>query len=118
MENNKNTGKRILTWGAFVLVVALVVWGMIAAGKKAEKENANVARVDEVTSTDWIRGATSSPVTIIEYSDFQCPACAAYFPIVEKLVAENSDKFRFVYRHFPLSQHANAVPAARAAEAA
>ncbi|MDQ5893500.1 MAG: hypothetical protein QG640_512 [Patescibacteria group bacterium] len=109
--------KRIFTWGSFALIVVLIVWGMIAAANKAERESAGVASVDQVTATDWIKGATSSPVTIIEYSDFQCPACAAYFPLIEKLIAENTN-VRFVYRHFPLQQHNNAMPASRATEAA
>ncbi|MEK7463681.1 MAG: thioredoxin domain-containing protein [Patescibacteria group bacterium] len=110
--------KRIFTWGGFIVVIGLIVWGMVAASNKAERESAGVAAVDQVTDTDWVKGAaTSSLVTIIEYSDFQCPACAAYFPVMEKLVAENPF-VRFVYRHFPLPQHGNAIPASEAAEAA
>jgi protein-disulfide isomerase len=109
--------KRIFTWGTFVLIIGLIIWGMIAAANKAEKESAGIAPVNEVTSSDWVMGNASSTVTLIEYSDFQCPSCAAYFPIVEKVVTENSSKLQFVYRHFPLTQHLNAVPASRAAEA-
>ena len=112
--------KRILTWGSFIIVIGLIVWGMIAAANKAERESASAAPVDDVVATDWVREATSteSVATLIEYSDFQCPACASFFPVVERLISENGDKVRFVYRHFPLPQHANAVPAAIAAEAA
>lgn len=110
--------KRIITWGGFIVVVILIIWGMIAAGKKANKETQNVASAGEVTATDWIEGATSSPVTLIEYSDFQCPACYAYFPLVQKLIKENPGEVRLVYRHFPLPQHGNAMPAAEASEAA
>lgn len=110
--------KRILTWGGFVLIIGLIIWGMIAAANKADRESAGILPVEQITETDWVRGATDSPVTIIEYSDFQCPACGMYFPLVEKLFAENSSQFRFVYRHFPLPQHANAKVAAQAAEAA
>lgn len=52
------------------------------------------------------------------YSDFQCPACATYYPLVKRVVDGNIDKIRFVYRHFPLPQHQNAMPAAQASEAA
>lgn len=110
--------KRIFTWGAFIIIVGLIVWGMIAAANKAERESMSIASVDEVASTDWVKGNASSTVTLIEYSDFQCPACGAYFPLVEKAVADNISNIRFVYRHFPLTQHANAIPAAQAAEAA
>ena len=111
--------KRILSWGAFILVIILIVWGMIAAANKAKRETAGIAPVDQVAATDWVKEATSSPsVTLVEYSDFQCPACALYFPVVEKLLAEKGDKVRFVYRHFPLPQHGNAIPASQASQAA
>ncbi len=110
--------KRIYTWGAFVLIIGLITWGMIAAAKKADKENANIAPSDKVTAEDWVRGNASSTVTVVEYSDFQCPSCGQYYPLVEKVFAENSNKFQYVYRHFPLPQHPNAIPAAKAVEAA
>ncbi|HEY9583621.1 MAG TPA: thioredoxin domain-containing protein [Candidatus Paceibacterota bacterium] len=109
--------KRILSWGGFVIVVGLIVWGLIVAANKAEREGNAVASVDEVTSSDWVKGATSSAVTLIEYSDFQCPACGSYFPVVERLLLENP-QVRFVYRHFPLQQHVNAFAASQASEAA
>lgn len=110
--------KRILTWGGFILIIVLIVWGLIAAANKAEKENAGLASVDEITATDWVKGATSSSITLVEYSDFQCPACATYSPVIEQLLAEKGAQFRFVYRHFPLPQHGHAIEASQAAEAA
>jgi protein-disulfide isomerase len=110
--------KRILSWGAFIAFIGLIVWGMIAASNKAERESLGIMPVDKVSETDWVKGATTTGVTIVEYSDFQCPACAAYFPLVEEVYSKESNNFQFVYRHFPLSQHKNAIPAAQAAEAA
>jgi protein-disulfide isomerase len=56
---------------------------------------------------------------MIEYGDFECPACGVYAPIVERLVATDaSTTLRLVFRHFPLPQHANAPLAAQASEAA
>ncbi len=56
---------------------------------------------------------------LIEYSDFQCPACGVYYPIIKALQQEFGESIVFVYRHFPLRQiHANADLAARSAEAA
>ncbi|MEK7213847.1 MAG: thioredoxin domain-containing protein [Patescibacteria group bacterium] len=110
--------KRIITWGSFIVIVGLIIWGMIAANNKAEREQAVVASPEEITEMDWVKGNATSTVILMEYSDFQCPACAIYFPLVERLFAESVGGFRFVYRHFPLSQHANAVPAAQATEVA
>lgn len=112
------TINRILSWGVFIVIIGLIVWGMVAAANKAEKIDKALAPVDKVVDTDWVRGSTTTEVTIIEYSDFQCPACGAYFPIVEEVNEKYGNNFRFVYRHFPLTQHKNAIPAAQAAEAA
>ncbi|MDP2838101.1 MAG: thioredoxin domain-containing protein [Candidatus Moranbacteria bacterium] len=73
----------------------------------------------DLTDKDWVRGASDAPVTLIEYTDFQCPACGAYYPIIEQLSKEFEGKLKFVVRHYPLMQiHPNALGAARAAEAA
>ena len=56
---------------------------------------------------------------MIEYGDFQCPACASYFPLLKQLEQEYGDQLEIAYRHFPLRAiHANAQIAAQAAEAA
>lgn len=69
--------------------------------------------------TNHVKGAGTSGVTLLEYGDFQCPACAAYYPAIENLVASYGDQITFQFRHFPLvSIHPNAFGASRAAEAA
>jgi protein-disulfide isomerase len=63
-------------------------------------------------------GKPDAPVTIIAFTDYQCPSCAAMHPELERLVKEYGDKVRLVTRDFPLSQHTEAFKAAEAAEAA
>lgn len=63
-------------------------------------------------------GDAHAPVTIVAFTDYQCPSCAAMHPALERLVKENPGKVRLVARDFPLSQHAEAFKAAEAAEAA
>jgi protein-disulfide isomerase len=67
---------------------------------------------------DPVRGEASAPVTIVEFTDFQCPACAAMHPILEDALKSYGNKVRFVVRDFPLMMHANARKAAEAANAA
>lgn len=74
--------------------------------------------IDAVSAVDHVKGNSNANVVLIEYSDFQCPACGAYYPLVRKLSEDYASDIAFVYRHFPLQQHPNAIPAARAAEAA
>jgi protein-disulfide isomerase len=64
------------------------------------------------------RGPEGAPVVIVEFADFECPACGAMRPVLEEVIAEHPDKIRFFYKHFPLGMHPNAEKAARAAVAA
>lgn len=59
-----------------------------------------------------------SKVTLIEFSDYQCPACAYYHPIVDSLKETYGGQLKVIYKDFPLNQHQYAALAARAAEAA
>lgn len=68
---------------------------------------------------DPAQGIAAAPVTVVMFSDFQCPACSAVHPVLKKVIAEYKDKVRFVVRDFPLTNiHANAFQAAQAANAA
>ena len=67
---------------------------------------------------DPARGETNAPVTIVEFTDFQCPACAAMHPVLEEVLKSYGNKVRFVVRDFPLNQHEYARKAAEAANAA
>jgi protein-disulfide isomerase len=72
-----------------------------------------------VNAADHVQGDAKSKVIIVEYSDFECPACRTYYFLMKQLMVEFSDRVVFVYRHFPLTEiHQNAEFAARAAEAA
>lgn len=53
---------------------------------------------------DHIRGNLDAPVTLIEYSDFECPFCKSFHSTVRKVVDESNGRVRWVYRHFPLDQ--------------
>ena len=64
-------------------------------------------------------GAADSKIVIVEFSDYQCPYCAKAHETLKQLIAKYPDRFKLVYKHFPLFNiHTEAVPAARAAWAA
>jgi protein-disulfide isomerase len=67
---------------------------------------------------DPVRGEATAPVTIVEFTDFQCPSCAAMQPILEEVLKSYGNKVKLVVRDFPLPMHANARKAAEAANAA
>src|SRR5256885_9037616 len=62
--------------------------------------------------------APKSKVTVVEFGDFQCPACGAAYPIVHQILEQYKGKINFVFRNYPLPIHQNAPMAAEAAEAA
>jgi hypothetical protein len=64
------------------------------------------------------RGPADAPVTVVEFADFECPACQAARPMVDKVLGRYSGRVRFVFKHYPLSVHENSETAARAAVAA
>ena len=70
------------------------------------------------TDDQPVKGNPSASVTIVEFTDFECPSCARQHPVLDRIVSEYGDRLRLVVRDFPLSQHANARKAAEAAEAA
>ena len=70
------------------------------------------------TDDQPVKGTASAPVTIVAFTDFECPSCGLQHPVLDRIVNEFGDRVRLVVRDFPLSQHANARKAAEAAEAA
>ncbi len=76
------------------------------------------AAIPPVTEADWSRGNPDAKYTIIEYSDFMCPYCAAISPVLQDLLATRPDDVRLVFRHFPLPSHPLSMLGTQAAEAA
>ncbi len=75
-----------------------------ARGERREAD-ARIATMRPVSKgRDHIRGNPGAPVTLIEYSDFECPFCKSFHPTVKKVVDESRGQVRWVYRHFPLDQ--------------
>lgn len=72
----------------------------------------------EVVSDDYIKGNKNASITLVEYLDFECEACRAYYPLVKQLAEEFKTDVRFVNRYFPLPGHKNGMQAALAVEAA
>ena len=102
-----------------VIITVLVVAGAIFWGIRTQDSGSKNVNV-EVTDEDTYLGNKDAKVTLVEYSDFQCPACKAFEDIVKQLQESYSaEDLKIVYRHFPLrSIHPNADLAAQAAEAA
>jgi protein-disulfide isomerase len=85
--------------------------------KKALEDSFNNPLQAEIRSDESFRGSKDAPITLIEYSDFECPFCSRGFSTVMELMNKYQGKIRFVYKHLPLSFHPNAMPASQYYEA-
>lgn len=104
-----------------ILAVVIVGLGALFVITKPEESGNGAFEGDAavVQEDDHVYGNREAEVVLIEYGDFQCPACASYYPIIKEVKEEFKDDIAFVFRHFPLiSLHPNAFSASRAAEAA
>jgi len=80
---------------------------------------ASARLVVPVGESDHAQGPETALVTLVEYGDYQCPACGQAYPIIKELLARLGRRVRFVFRNFPLATvHPHAEGAAEAAEAA
>ena len=120
--------KKNLIASAIVFSGVLIAGAILFSGKGqnvadilGSRENAGEsASVDirPVGADEHIMGENDAILTIVEFSDFECPFCRQFHPTMERVVKDSAGKVRWVYRHFPLSRHKEAFPAAIASECA
>lgn len=86
---------------------------------ETDQYQAVVDQQPPVTEDDWIYGNPDAPITVVEYEDFQCPACPGFSLSIKQLINDFPDSIRVVFRHLPLpSIHDKAYISSMAAEAA
>ena len=105
--------------GIGLVTLVIIVAGVFLLGRKTTPASP-VQNEQKVlgSSIRNFQGNANATVKIVEFADFQCPACGVAHPIVKSIIEKNQDKVYFVYRHYPLSSHRNAKLAAQASEAA
>ncbi|MBT4941891.1 MAG: thioredoxin domain-containing protein [Candidatus Magasanikbacteria bacterium] len=116
----KASHKSILIWSCIIGGIILLLWFLTSVGTKPQQtEVGTISLSQPATAQDHSKGAEGAAFTLVEYSDFECPACAARGPVLEQLLHEFPNDVRIIYRHFPLTSiHDNAMLAAQATEAA
>jgi protein-disulfide isomerase len=118
-EHRASQRKRMIRTASIWLVGILFLTGIgFGISKLSAPVESTSLLASGISLNDNSKGNSESSVVLVEYSDFQCPACGAYYPLLKALVEEFGSEIRFVYRHFPLAQHQHAELAGRAAEAA
>lgn len=104
-----------------VITLAIIGGGTFFLDKSSTKQPTPAAKVDQnilVRPDSNKTGSDSAKVTLVEFADFQCPACGVAYPTVKQVRENYQGKINFVFRHFPLPQHKNGLKAAEAVEAA
>ena len=108
----------VLVIGGLTLLVFL---GIIAMGQKKPPISPVMTEVSNeqlYAPHSYSLGDVNAATILVEFSDFQCPACAAFHPIIKGLIEKYPQDLRIIYRHFPLPQHKNAQKAAEASQIA
>lgn len=104
---------------AIVVACLIALFGIFAVTSKKDSNTNNTTNGSKATLSNNVMGKNTKKVTLVEYGDFQCPACGQYHPIVKQLVSQYENDIQFQFRNFPLQTiHPNARASARAAEAA
>ncbi len=112
---------------AIVIAGALIAWGLLSKDNspKPQEENPSQQATEElsfkpVSGDDNILGNPQADITIIEYSDIECPYCKIFYSTSKKIMDEygKDGKVALVFRHFPLQGHPDAKPKAAATECA
>lgn len=100
-------------------IVIGIIMAVLIGGSVWYSNNVTVMYDEGVEVISHIKGNKDATVKLVEYSDFECPACANFSTVVEQVMVAYGDQLAFEYKHFPLMQiHPHAEAAARAAEAA
>lgn len=104
--------------GIGLATLLLVFGGVFFFSRQPQTASLDTGQIDLVGDGKYATGSAQAKVKVVEFGDFQCPACGTAHPIVKQIIENNKDKIYFVFRNFPLALHLNARDAARAAEAA
>jgi len=113
----------MINWKLLTLILGGTVLILIAASlffsKPVDNTSVKFDQQKLVVGAAHITGDENAPVTIVEFSDFQCPACRTAAATLDGVLEKHKGEIKFIYRHFPLTSiHKNAMAASIASEAA
>lgn len=123
--------KRNIVFVSVVVATLILLLGGVYLFSKNPQESATAKEVNPellvhegvvttsgIQNGEYLPASESAKVSIVEFGDYQCPACASYYPFIKQLLTELPGRINYTFRNFPLNQHKNAIPAAYAVEAA
>lgn len=115
MINRLSTEAKIL--GTIGIITVVLLLGGIIFLAKTQSSSAGPTSSDQVSNIDYSKGqkigSDSAKLRLVEFSDFQCPACLAFEPTVREILSAKHENFQYIYRYFPLpaNVHKNALAA-------
>lgn len=105
--------------GIGIATIVLLIGGVFyLSGTNPQVTSAGTVDKKVLGASKNTIGKKDAKVTVVEFADFQCPACGAFAPDMKKILSDHDGKIYYIYRHFPLPLHKNAMKAAQAAEIA
>jgi protein-disulfide isomerase len=121
--------RNIVFIGVITATIVLVVGGTFLFTKggtgTTEKKidtsrlvSQNSTRTSGYANGTYLPASPSATVTLVEFGDYECPACSVYSPMIKQLLTEFSGKITYVFRNYPLPQHKNAPLSSYTVEAA
>ncbi|HYK08260.1 MAG TPA: thioredoxin domain-containing protein [Candidatus Eisenbacteria bacterium] len=118
-EQKKKLYQTVAWWSFGGMLLVLAIWALVVFSQGSSSLSSATLKQPPVTKADFQTNPSGAKATLVEYADFQCPACKAYDPIVRQLLKDYGEKLNLVYRMFPLKTvHQNAINSAKAAYAA
>lgn len=124
-KSNSGQANKATIWFVVIFLVVITAVVIVAGAYSSGSSSNNVSSTfvattaPAITASDWTEGNPNAKVSLVEYGDFECPACGEYFPVMQQLFQNYSSTVLFVFRNFPLTTiHPFAQISSQAAEAA
>lgn len=122
VQKKRGSSRRIF----YVILAVIAVGGVALLATMNQRSGADTSSRPSITTTiplDTLPalGKADAPVTVVEYADFQCPACGVFATTLKAGIVKDyvdTGKVRFLFHDFPLPQHGNSIAAAEAARSA
>lgn len=125
-HDGKSKKDKTKSKNAIIVIVSLILLAglLIGLDKLISKKNNNIGVIEKISDSSYIMGEENSKIKLVVYSDFECPACAAFSSVAPEVLKKINEKYgkdtiSLTYKYFPLiSIHRNALLSAYSAEAA
>ena len=120
MKNKNQTSftDKLLSSPLLFIGIIIAIFGGLVCFSSPDSNSSSYLEDENWSNSENVKGNENAPITIIEYSDYECPACRNSYNMVEEVISEYQGQVKLVHRHYPLPFHKDAQGASIAAECA